>query len=194
MVAKVVEDSRSQRLVLVSHCLLNQNAKVRGIAAYPGVFQPVVDLLLASGVGILQMPCPEMTYLGASRWGHVRSQFDSPFFRKHCHSLAEEMLDQAADYLRCGYRVLGFVMIDGSPACGLKKSPQPADPNEGWGGMVRYLPKSRLANERGVFCHALEVGLGARAMGSIPFLAVPETQDIGSLEASLAELAALLVA
>jgi predicted secreted protein len=192
MVAKAVVDTRSERIVFVSHCILNQNAKVRGIATYPGTFRPVVDLLVSSGVGIVQMPCPEMTYLGATRWGHVRSQYDSPFFRQHCRAIAESMLDQATEYMRNGYQVLAFVMIDGSPACGLSKTPQPADPEEGWGGMVWYQPKSRLTNESGVYCQALKVQTRARGMGPLAFLAMPETEAIGSLETALGDLGRIL--
>ena len=55
-----VRDSRSGKIIFLSHCCLNQNAKVRGIARYPGAIRPLVELLLEHGVGIYQMPCPEM--------------------------------------------------------------------------------------------------------------------------------------
>ena len=133
-------DARSGKLIFVSHCILNQSAKVRGIAVFPGSVRPVVDLLLDHGVAIFQMPCPEMTYLGAMRWGQVRDQYDSPMFRRHCQNLADGVMEQALEYRRSGYQVLGFIMVDGSPVCGLKKTPQPAMEGQIWGGMPRYIP------------------------------------------------------
>jgi predicted secreted protein len=50
----------------------------------------------------------------------------SPQFRRHALGLASQILDQVEDYRRSGYRVMCFVMIDGSPVCGLRKTPQPA--------------------------------------------------------------------
>ena len=61
---KSVEDVRSRKVLFVSHCTLNQNAKVRVIAKFPGAIRPLVELLLDNDVGMYQMPCPEMTYLG----------------------------------------------------------------------------------------------------------------------------------
>lgn len=40
-----VRDNRSGKVLFVSHCCLNQNAKLRGIAKYPGAIQPLVELL-----------------------------------------------------------------------------------------------------------------------------------------------------
>ena len=60
------------------------------------------------------MPCPEMTYTGTMRWGHVKVQYDSPMFRRHYQRLADQVMDQAEDYRRNGYKVLGFVMVDGT--------------------------------------------------------------------------------
>ena len=76
------------------------------------------------------------------RWGQVRDQYDSPMFRRHCQSLAAGELEQALEYRRSGYQVLGFIMVDGSPVCGLKKTPQPALEGQVWGGMTRYIPRA----------------------------------------------------
>src|SRR5512139_3529035 len=107
-----VKDVRSGRLIFLSHCCLNQNDKVRGIAIYPGAINPLVELLLEANVGLYQMPWPAMTYVGAMRWGQVKDQYDSPMFRRHCLGLAVGVLDQAEEYARSGYQIAGFVMMD----------------------------------------------------------------------------------
>ena len=68
-----VSDKRSGKLVFLSHCMLNQNACVRGIASQPAVIREIVDLALDHDVAMYQMPCPENTYVGSMRWGMVKT-------------------------------------------------------------------------------------------------------------------------
>jgi len=53
-------------VVLLSHCLLNENVRYLGGAGRPGGVQEVVDDYLAGGAGIYQLPCPEQR-----AWGGV---------------------------------------------------------------------------------------------------------------------------
>jgi predicted secreted protein len=185
-------DARGGKIMFVSHCILNQNAKVRGIAIYPGAVRPIVELLLDHGVGIFQMPCPEMTYLGALRWGQVKDQYNSPMFRRFCQGLAEQVLEQAVEYRRGGYEILGFIMVDGSPVCGLKMTPQPAVEGEPWGGMTRYVPKQHFACGSGVFCEILQAEVARQGLTDIPFVSTPEMPDAGSFEEALKAIKELL--
>jgi len=187
-----VSDARSGKLIFLSHCCLNQNAKVRGIARYPGAIPGLVELLLKAGVGMVQMPCPEMLYLGNMRWGAVNDQYNNPMFRRHCQKLAESVVDQVENYLQCGYQVLGFVMMDGSPVCGLNRTPQPKDPNVMWGGMAWYVPESDYVPGKGNFCCILQAELSQRGIHGLPFVASPEFDEVGTMEEALAEIRALL--
>jgi predicted secreted protein len=181
-----VKDERGGRIIFLSHCCLNQNAKVRGIAKYPGAIRPLVEMLLEAEVGIFQMRCPEMTYVGAMRWGQVKDQYDSPMFRRHCRQIAEETLDQAEEYHRSGYEVLGFVMMDGSPVCGLNITPKSADPDTLWGGMTWYVPDVQHAPDRGVYCEVLQEEISHRpTIKDLPFVAFPEYEEAGSYEEPL---------
>ncbi len=187
-----VRDKRSGKIIFLSHCCLNQNAKVRGIAAYPGAVTPLLELLLTHGVGIYQMPCPENAYLGNMRWGMVKDQYNNPMFRRHCRRLAQEVVDQVENYRQCGYKVLGFVMMDGSPVCGLNRIPRPRNPEQLWGGMTWYLPEQVYAPGMGNYCEVLREELESRGLGDIPFVASPELDEVGSMEDSLARVRALL--
>lgn len=185
---KVLEDVRSDKLVFISHCILNQNAKVRGIANFPGAVRPLVELLLDSGTGIYQMPCPEMTYLGAMRWGYVKDQYNNPMFRRHCQAIADQVLDQVEDYRRCRYRISGFIMLDASPVCGLKKTFQPAEERTMWGGMTWYIPKSKPVNDRGVYCEILQNTAAVRGLDGLAWSSIPEMEELGSIEEALQEI------
>src|SRR5262245_59643619 len=61
----------NSRHALLSHCLANQNAKVDEYAICAGCVQPVLNLLRQFGYRLHQMPCPEMGFLGVSRWWQV---------------------------------------------------------------------------------------------------------------------------
>jgi predicted secreted protein len=185
-------DARGGQIMFISHCILNQNAKVRGIAVYPGAVKPVIELLLDAGVAIYQMPCPEMTYLGALRWGQVRDQYNSPMFRRYCQGLASQVLEQVVEYRRGGYKILGFIMVDGSPVCGLKKTPQSAVEGQVWGGMTRYVPTQHFVCGQGVFCEILRAEAERLGLADIPFVSTPEAPDAGSFEEALKSIGELI--
>ncbi len=60
-------DARSRKIIFVAHCVLNQNAKIDRCARYPGAMPELAAFLLQSGVGIVQLPCPELLALGLDR-------------------------------------------------------------------------------------------------------------------------------
>ncbi len=187
-----IQDLRSGRVIFLSHCMLNQNAKVRGIAKYPGVHKPLIDMLTQHDVGIFQMPCPEMSYLGPMRWGHVKDQYNTLMFRRHCEKIAQQVLDQAVEYHRSDYELVGFIMVDGSPVCGLNRTAQPITDGEQWGGMVWYTPKQRFTQDKGVFCEIFQDEAQKRELGDLPFLALPEVEEAGSLDEALEKIRGIL--
>lgn len=115
-----------QKIVFVSHCILNTASKVvlynqEEIEAEEALRKAFIRQAVDNGIQIIQLPCPEFTLYGAKRWGHVSDQFDNVFFRSHCRSLLRPILDQLKEYLanEDRFEVLGFVGIDGSPSCGV---------------------------------------------------------------------------
>lgn len=188
-----VKDVRSGKLIFLSHCCLNQNAKVRGLATDPGAIRALVDLLMDHDVGMFQMTCPETTYMGSMRWGQVYEQFHTPMFRAHCRKIAESVADMAENYLQNGYQVLGFVMVEGSPVCGLSLIPRPTDRNMLWGGMNWYKPESALVEGKGNYCEILQEVLAERFEGrDFPFVGYPEIGGEEAFTAALKQIEALL--
>lgn len=124
----LADDARSRRVVLVSHCILNANAKVEGLSLYAGV-HPLIGEFAERGIGIIQMPCAEFSHCGMKRWGQTREQYDHPSFVALCEGYANDAYDQVLEYQRCGYEVLGVVGIEGSPTCGVTRSA-----SGDWGG------------------------------------------------------------
>ena len=116
-------------VAVISHCFLNQNAKVSEFARFPGVVQSVHDILIEKYISIIQLPCPETTYLGVNRWWQSRELYDVPGYREFCHELSAPIIAEIKIYLKRGYKVL-LVALDGSPSCGVFLTGS----NVSWGG------------------------------------------------------------
>lgn len=169
----------TRRLILLAHCLLNGSAKLRGNDA-PAVLEPLVLPLIREGFGVIQLPCPETTYLGLRRWGMTSEQYDTPPFRRHCRRILEPLLDQVEDSLREGFRVAGVVGPEGSPSCGVGCTCGGfcgGEPAEG-------VPEARRIPGPGVFMDQLRLCLEERGL-FLPFAGVDEGNPEGCRPAAL---------
>jgi predicted secreted protein len=127
------DDQRSKRVLFVAHCVLNQNAKIDRCAYYPGVITEVVDALIASRAGLIQMPCPELVCLGLDRQvepdaattiesedTRVARLMAAEENRAICRTLADAVIFQVEQYRKHGFEVVGVLGINGSPTCGIE--------------------------------------------------------------------------
>lgn len=131
-----LHDERSRRVVLVSHCLLNENTRYAGGATRPGAVAEVIEELIAAGVGIHQLPCPERLAWGGVLKPHslrlyhskggpiyaVRGALLSAFVwwtNLRYRRLARQVARDVADYHQAGITVVGIVGIGASPSCGV---------------------------------------------------------------------------
>jgi len=117
------------KVAFIAHCLLNQNAKVIGGAQRPGMWEPVIDLLVDEGWTIRQMPCPELAFGGTRRFWWVKDQADTPRFREHCRRLAGMVAGVMGPSLESGDDVV-LVGVDSSPTMGVDFTPT----SDTWGG------------------------------------------------------------
>ncbi len=116
----------SEKVLFVSHCILNTASKVANsdpelLSREEELRRSLLRLALEEDIGLVQLPCPEFTMYGSRRWGHVREQFDNPFFRSHCRHILEPAIAQLLEYAGRpeAFDLLGIVGIDGSPSCGV---------------------------------------------------------------------------
>ncbi|MBN1425450.1 hypothetical protein JXA88_12930 [Candidatus Fermentibacteria bacterium] len=170
-------DARGRRIAFVAHCLLNQNAKVPGLAGYPGVFQPLCTPLTRHGIGIVQMRCPEMDHLGPGRplGTDTIDQYDTPAYRDLCRRLAGAVATEAAVYHAAGYRVLFALGVEGSPSCSVSNAP------------VLEAGCRILRPGRGLFMEALAAAFAAAGL-QVPFIGIPEVPESGELDEALSSL------
>ena len=116
------QDKRSRKIVVLAHCILNQNARVSGLARYPAIIEEIVELLQKCNVGLLQMPCPELVYAGARRPGKTRDEYDTPGYRRHCRRIALTIVNQLEELGKNEVRVLAVLGVKGSPSCDVGSS------------------------------------------------------------------------
>jgi len=182
-------DRRSRRVVVCAHCVLNQNAKLEGLARWPGMIEEAVELIRRSGAGILQMPCPEMRYEGIGRFDKSVEQYRCPAYRELAGEIAREVVGQIESYLQWGYRVPVILAMDGSPSCGIRLASSAPE----WRGPVagQNWKPPRYIREPGVFMAALEEELKRRRI-AIPILGIPEGPDLGSMGEVLGALGKVL--
>ncbi|WP_331775419.1 CD3072 family TudS-related putative desulfidase [Sulfurospirillum sp. 1612] len=180
---------RNKKIILLSHCILNANSKIEGIALYQGAIQELVVPLISRGYGLVQLPCPELLAQGLTRWGQVKEQYNTPYYRKHCRALLEPIIDQLLDYHANGYELSGCIGVDGSPNCGVNLTCSAA-----WGGELSnnpQLPKImgtlKESPEAGVFIEIFQELLAQNNL-KLNFYAIDEANPSISVEGILKEL------
>ncbi|MBF0203193.1 MAG: DUF523 domain-containing protein [Desulfamplus sp.] len=166
---------RSGKVVVVSHCLLNANAKVKPLALYPGVLCAALNSFIQNGFGLIQLPCPETSYLGINRWGMSKEQYDHPNFRQHCRNILIHTVNQIEALSVSGCEITCVIGVDGSPSCGVNLTSSGLT-----GGVIKtfediepQIKKSGSVKGSGVFMEELKAMLQKRNI-SLPFKAVDE--------------------
>jgi predicted secreted protein len=126
------DDARSKKIVLVAHCLLNQNSISDGTADRASQFAEIVEFLMANHIGMIQMPCPELLCLGLDRGdadgskqplleenARIRELLGEPRPVATLRRKADDLVAQIGEYKAYGFQVLGVIGVDRSPSCGV---------------------------------------------------------------------------
>jgi len=126
-------DARSKSILFVAHCLLNQNSISDGTASYPGSVKEIITLLLKSGIGIVQLPCPELMGLGLDRGNkaggaspiieentRIRKALEQKAAVEKINALVGPLVFQISEYQKYGFDICGIVGINRSPSCGVE--------------------------------------------------------------------------
>lgn len=115
-----MEDQRSGKLVVVAHCIMNVHSLEDNLAIYPGLEKEVVELLVKKGVGIYQIPCPEVELSGIFRKALPKESYDHPKIRDFYRTLAEDITRTLNWYVKKDYGIIAVIGAQGSPTCGIE--------------------------------------------------------------------------
>jgi len=139
-------DIRSGKVIFVSHCMLNQNARFVDVADFPAMFEPLMGFLREKQVGIIQMPCPELYCLGLGR-SDVRPGLECPQGMERLTRLIGDIIFTIKEYRFQEFEVVGILGKEGSPACGVSETWLDNRHQPGQGVFIREL-KKRLKAEK----------------------------------------------
>lgn len=149
------------KVAVIAHCLLNVNTKVHGLGTYSAVHDEIPSLI-EQGWALVQLPCPEATYLGMRRWGMTKEQYDSPGYRRHCRDILRPTIDTLEELSKDGCGPFVVLGIDGSPTCGVTRT------CVGWTGGepvgAGEHDSAVEAPERGIMIEELAAELSARGL------------------------------
>lgn len=149
------DDARSKKVVLLAHCLLNQNSISDGTADLPSQFSEIIEYLMANNIGMIQMPCPELTCLGLDR-GDERGS-ERPLLEENtrirvllCEQehggtlrrMAGQLVNQIQQYRSHGFHVVGVIGVDRSPSCGVETTTRGGAEVHGMGVFVEVLSEA----------------------------------------------------
>lgn len=151
-------DPRSKCFVAVIECILNQNARDVGAACSPAMDFRLLELCHAHGVGVLQIPCPEIHALGFARkrapGQSIRNALNDEACTERCAALAQDVAGRIEAYLEQSYELAAI--LGGNP-----ESP----------GCAIHQGSDGLCERSGLFMRQLQVEL--RQRGRDPrFLAI----------------------
>ncbi|SDL04360.1 CD3072 family TudS-related putative desulfidase [Natronincola ferrireducens] len=108
---------RKKQIIYVAHCILNQNAVIRDWERAQGAFNNIVRVLLEENISIIQLACPEFSFLGENRPPKTKDEYDIPAYRNLCSELAKQVVNQMKEYIANDYEILGLIGIETSPSC-----------------------------------------------------------------------------
>lgn len=178
--------TETKKVMFVANCVPNRSSAAA--TNQPPAIRAVVRLAFEHDVEVVQMPCPERSCYFAKRWGGVMADFDNPAFRRRCQTFAEQVVDQALAYQAGGHEVVGIVMRDGSPTCGVTRACVAADTEPPWTGMIWQIPKQRFADTAGVFAEILRAQAKQRGLDELRLLAVPGVPLADDVSESLVQI------
>ena len=98
-------------------CIMNQNTRDTGSAVFPSMNWEVIQLCNKYNVGILQMPCPEIAFMGFPRTRpsgtSIRAALDTSNGRSCCRKISIDIADRIEDIIHQNAKLLA--VLGGNP-------------------------------------------------------------------------------
>jgi len=150
--------NRSKKCVFVSHCLLAQVVRAKGLVKVsPAIVKQVVQFCMDNDINVFQMPCPELLCAagGLGRDLHGKAWYEKNGLRETSSEIAKEQVNYMAKLIRAGFEILAIIGVEFSPACA------PSYLNRG----------RRIVKGKGIYIEELERELKLQKL-RIPFIGV----------------------
>jgi len=158
-----LNDLRKRRVIFISHCWLNINTRFPEGGSFEGANTPLIKTLLDSGLGIIQMPCPEYEVLGLEK--HYYGDIVHEELRGRFRDIAQIVVKQIKDYLELGFEIVGILGMNPSPSCGI-------DVSKGKGTMLGTNRDTSEKKESGIYIDELKKLLKENGLEDIKLFGV----------------------
>jgi predicted secreted protein len=113
--------------------------------------------LVKKGVGIYQIPCPEVELQGIFRKPLPKESYDHPRIRKVYRKLSDDITKTLQWYNKKGYKIVAVIGAEGSPTCGIDLIGRWKENRES----KKSFPKDiEFVSGKGVFMEEFEISLG----------------------------------
>lgn len=109
---------KGKKVILISHCILNQNTVVNAWERAKGPLK-LGTILMESDFGIIQLPCPEFFCLGLNRPPLEFEDYNGEKHRKKMEKILENIFWQLEKYIENDYSLSAVIGINESPNCNL---------------------------------------------------------------------------
>lgn len=149
-----MNDVRSRKAAFLAYCLLDQSARAKGLAKYSGPVSEIVETLTKNGVGMVQMPCPELLYRDFDRIPRPKNWYENEEFRAVCRKCAEQVGEQVDKYVKNNYQIVAIIGVECSPSCAVEALP-----------VIKNSDRSQ-----GIFIQELLEELRSRGLDIIPMI------------------------
>lgn len=104
-------------IILVSHCVLNQNAVVEPLARAPGPLAEALRWIQDRQYAIYQLPCPEFRFLGPKRVPTSVDGYNTPGFHSNNRRILVRVVADLESLIADGWDIAGAILIERSPSC-----------------------------------------------------------------------------
>ena len=161
-----LDDNREKKLVFLAHCFLNGNTRFPGGSGFSGGNLPLVNTIMETGVGIVQLPCPEYECLGLEKYEY--GELTGEDLRKCFRETALPVVNQMKQYRKFGYDILGVIGMNPSPSCGVEET-------KGKGTMLGIDRDTSEEKGSGVFIEELKGLAEENGLDDVPFIGFRRT-------------------
>jgi predicted secreted protein len=140
-------------VLVVAHCILNRSTRWwqngQPFEMNQGPVSQILQFLSDNKIGVIQLPCPEFTFLGNPRSPATKDDYESlSGFREHCSKLAKDSATHLKKLTEMGRNpkivALAVAGVERSPSCGVECTPR------------KMIGKTKYVEEKGIFFEALE--------------------------------------
>jgi predicted secreted protein len=105
-----------KKVIVLSHCILNSFCELDE-PANKKLYDQLVISLIEREIGILQLPCPELSFQGLNRKSITPQDVEAEEYRVFCQDILESTLRDLKEYAKNGVDVIKLVGIETSPSC-----------------------------------------------------------------------------